>query len=88
MCGNDQISRGALDALQRAGWDVPARVAVLGFDNWEVLTTGPRPQLTSVDLNFERVGREAAQLLFQMMNGTAEPGVRRIASSIVTRESA
>ncbi|MFW7415137.1 LacI family DNA-binding transcriptional regulator [Demequina sp. SO4-18] len=88
VCGNDQISRGALDALQRAGWDVPSRVALLGFDNWEVLTTGPRPQLTSVDLNFERVGREAARLLFEMMSGTVEPGVRLISSSIATRESA
>lgn len=88
VCGNDQISRGALDALQRAGWDVPSRVALLGFDNWEVLTTGSRPQLTSVDLNFEKLGREAARLLFGMMNGTVEPGVRRIASRIITRESA
>lgn len=88
VCGNDQISRGALDALQRAGWDVPSRVALLGFDNWEVLTTGSRPQLSSVDLNFERLGREAASLLFGMMNGTVEPGIRRIDSRIVTRESA
>jgi len=88
VCGNDQISRGALDALQRTGWDVPSRVALLGFDNWEVLTTGSRPQLSSVDLNFERLGREAASLLFGMMNGTVEPGIRRIDSRIITRESA
>ncbi|WP_061964213.1 LacI family DNA-binding transcriptional regulator [Demequina aurantiaca] len=88
VCGNDQISRGALDALQRAGWNVPSRVALLGFDNWEVLTTGSRPQLSSVDLNFELVGREAASLLFGMMSGTVEPGIRRIDSRIVTRESA
>lgn len=88
VCGNDQISRGALDALQKAGWDVPSRVALLGFDNWKVLTTGSRPQLTSVDLNLEKLGREAARLLFEMMDGTVEPGVRRIGSRIVTRESA
>jgi len=88
VCGNDQISRGALDALQRAGWDVPSRVALLGFDNWEVLTTGSRPQLSSVDLNFERVGREAARLLFDMMSGSVEPGIRRVDARIITRESA
>jgi LacI family transcriptional regulator len=88
VCGNDQISRGALDALQRTGWDVPSRVALLGFDNWEVLTTGSRPQLSSVDLNFERVGREAASLLFAMMSGSVEPGIRRVDARIVTRESA
>jgi len=25
VCGNDQIARGALDALHYAGWDVPQR---------------------------------------------------------------
>lgn len=88
VCGNDQISRGALDALHTAGWTVPGRVALLGFDNWEVLTTGSRPSLTSVDLNLERLGREAARLLFDMMGGSVTPGVRHLPGRIVTRESA
>ena len=87
VCGNDQISRGALDALHAAGWDVPGRVSLIGFDNWEVLTTGSSPTLTSIDLNLERLGREAAQLLFALMAGDVEPGVRRIAGRVVIRES-
>lgn len=87
ICGNDQISRGALDALRIAGWDVPGRVSLIGFDNWEVLTTGSSPTLTSVDFNLERLGREAAELLFASMAGVVEPGIRRIPCRIVTRES-
>jgi LacI family transcriptional regulator len=87
VCGNDQIARGALDALHAAGWDVPGRVSLIGFDNWEVLTTGSSPTLTSFDLNLERLGREAAQLLFASMAGAIEPGVRRIAGRVVIRES-
>jgi LacI family transcriptional regulator len=37
FCGNDQIARGAMDALRERGVAVPADVAVVGFDNWEVV---------------------------------------------------
>ncbi len=87
VCGNDQIARGALDALHHAGWDVPGRVSLIGFDNWEVLTTGSSPTLTSIDLNLERLGREAAELLFASMAGPVRPGVRRIPCRVITRES-
>jgi LacI family transcriptional regulator len=87
VCGNDQIARGALDALHSAGWNVPQRVSLIGFDNWQVLTTGSSPTLTSVDLNLERLGREAAELIFASMAGPVEPGVRRVPCRIITRES-
>jgi len=42
LCGNDQIARGAVDALRDLGRSVPAEVAVVGFDNWEVMAKGAR----------------------------------------------
>jgi LacI family transcriptional regulator len=37
---------------------------VIGFDNWEVLTTNARPELTSIDPDLQQLGRLAAQRVF------------------------
>ncbi|MEV4344770.1 substrate-binding domain-containing protein [Actinoplanes sp. NPDC049596] len=35
--GSDEIARGVLDVLHQEGYDVPSQVAVIGFDNWNIL---------------------------------------------------
>jgi LacI family transcriptional regulator len=59
FCGNDQIARGATDALRERGLRVPEDVAVVGFDNWDVMTLAARPPLSSVDMNLRELGRVA-----------------------------
>src|ERR1700733_4353156 len=75
FCGNDQIARGAIDALRDLGRSVPAEVAVVGFDNWEVMAKGARPPLTSVDMNLDALGREAGACLIEMMAGRSIAGM-------------
>jgi LacI family transcriptional regulator len=87
FCGNDQIARGAMDALREIGFAVPTDVAVVGFDNWNVMTEAARPALTSVDMNLEALGREAGASLLEMMGGRALKGVRRLPCSLVIRDS-
>jgi LacI family transcriptional regulator len=87
FCGNDQIARGAVDALREMGLAVPDDVAVVGFDNWGVMTEAARPALTSVDMNLEALGREAGASLMEMMGGRALKGVRRLPCSLVVRDS-
>jgi LacI family transcriptional regulator len=87
FCGNDQIARGAIDALRDMGRSIPADVAVVGFDNWEVMTKAARPPLTSVDMNLDALGREAGACLLDMMAGRAIAGVRRLPCSLIVRES-
>ncbi|MEL7975696.1 LacI family DNA-binding transcriptional regulator [Isoptericola sp. F-RaC21] len=87
FCGSDQIARGVLDGLREAGRDVPGDISVIGFDNWEVLAANARPQLTSVDMNLEQVGRVAAQRLFAAIDGERASGVEELPCRIVTRES-
>ena len=87
FCGNDQIARGALDALREMGFAVPTDVAVVGFDNWGVMAEAARPALTSVDMNLEVLGREAGASLLDMMGGRALKGVRRLPCSLVIRDS-
>ena len=69
LCGSDQIARGALDTARDLGRSVPDDIAVMGFDNWEVLTTNARPELTSIDANLQQLGRTAAQRVFAALDG-------------------
>lgn len=74
VCGSDQIARGALDTLRDLEVSVPDDVAVVSFDNWEILAAGSRPQLTSVDMNLEAMGRAAAQHLLAALGGEEVAG--------------
>jgi LacI family transcriptional regulator, galactose operon repressor len=87
FCGNDQIARGAIDGLRELGRSTPEDVAVVGFDNWEVMAKGARPPLTSVDMNLDALGRAAGECLLDMISGRALAGVRRLPCSLVVRES-
>ena len=87
ICGNDQIARGALDILREKRVNVPMDVAVMGFDNWEILTTQSRPQLTSVDMNLEELGRQAARRLFAAIDGDQHSGVESLPCRLVVRAS-
>jgi LacI family transcriptional regulator len=69
------------------GLAVPADVAVVGFDNWDVMAEAARPPLTSVDMNLDALGREAGASLVEMMAGRALHGVRRLPCSLVIRDS-
>ena len=69
MAGNDERGLQVLDACRRAGAVVPDDVAVIGVDNDESLCDLAIPPLTSIDVNAEGIGYEAAALLDRMMSG-------------------
>ncbi|WP_439599554.1 LacI family DNA-binding transcriptional regulator [Devosia sp.] len=87
FCGNDLIARGVVDALRERGIAVPGEVAVVGFDNWEVMTEAARPPLTSVDMNLSALGHEAGRLLIEMIGGEKVRGIRRLPCTLVVRAS-
>jgi LacI family transcriptional regulator len=87
FCGNDQIARGVSDTLREMGLAVPTDVAIVGFDNWDVMALGARPQLTSIDMNLKALGREAGDSLLEMIAGKTLSGVRRRPCSLVVRAS-
>jgi LacI family transcriptional regulator len=74
---NDDRGRQVLEACRAAGLRVPEEVAVVGVDNDELLCDLSDPPLSSVALNSERGGYEAAALLDEMMRGHA-PRCRQI----------
>lgn len=87
FCGNDQIARGAVDALRERGIAVPEQVAVVGFDNWDVMALAARPPLSSVDMNLRELGRVAGERLIAMIAGERLKGVERLPCSLVVRQS-
>ena len=88
FCGNDQIARGVVDALRERGIGVPEDVAVVGFDNWEIVAASTRPPLTTIDMNLPALGREAGVTLLALVEGKpVEAGLRRRPCRLVIRQS-
>ena len=85
FCGNDQIARGAADALREAGRLVPQDVALIGFDNWGVITEACRPPLSSVDMGLAALGAEAGRRMLAMIAGQRFRGLERLPCHLILR---
>jgi LacI family transcriptional regulator len=70
---NDNRGQQVLDACRRVNVLIPDEAAVIGVDNDEILCNLSTPPLSSVDINTQRVGYEAAALLDRMMAGDPPP---------------
>jgi LacI family transcriptional regulator len=62
-------------------------VAIVGYDNWDVMVDGSRPALTTVDMKLESVGRIAASYLLGALEGRPIGGVHKLACDLVVRGS-
>jgi LacI family transcriptional regulator len=89
MACNDDRGLQLLDACRRAGILVPDEIAVVGVGNDDCLCSLSLPSLTSVDLNPQRIGYEAARLLDEMMSQRVRtaPNLLIEPRGIVTRMS-
>lgn len=89
MACNDNRGQQVLEGCRAAGLQVPEEVCVVGVDDDELLCELADPPLSSVALNSERGGYEAAALLDGLMSGRLK-GPRRIVSEalyVVARRS-
>jgi LacI family transcriptional regulator len=79
FCGTDRIAMGAYDAIKERGLSIPADVAVVGFDNQELIAAYLRPKLTTVALPFHQMGTRGVEML-----GTALAAGQPITTEQVT----
>jgi len=86
FAGNDDAAIGTLTALNEAGLRVPEDVAVVGFDDSR-LSHFITPPLTTVHVPTEEVGRTAARLLFDLLQGVPVESVNFVPAGIVLRRS-
>jgi len=89
MACNDDRGREVLEACRAAKIRVPDDVAVIGVDNDAVLCDLADPPLSSVALNAERGGYEAAALLDGLMKGEIREPQRILVEplGVTTRQS-
>lgn len=89
FAANDLMAIGAMQAVQQAGLRVPQDIAIMGFDDIPAARL-MNPPLTTVTQFQEEIGRQAAELLFERIDGHAPDGARAVEMpfEIVVRESA
>lgn len=88
FCSNDKLAIETIEQLTGRGVKIPQDVSIMGFDDWDHagnLSIG----LSTVRQDFEEIGRNAANLLNQVIQGKTHGGSTKILSgvSLVLRDS-
>jgi LacI family transcriptional regulator len=87
FCANDLIAAGALAAARERGLSVPDDLSVVGFDD-SFFASVMTPALTTVRQPLARLGREAAEIAIDSIEGTRQDPVRlTLPVELVVRES-
>lgn len=78
-----------VDACLRENLAVPDEIAILGVDNDPILCSLSNPPLSSIDVNADTIGYEAAAQLDRMMKGQEKNprDITLVARGIVIRQS-
>jgi LacI family transcriptional regulator len=89
FCFNDRMAMGAYDAAHRLGLSIPDALAIIGFDNQEIIAAQLHPALTTLQLPHYEMGRWAVEYLSQICEGAdTRPIQAKIACPLIMRESA
>ena len=86
LCGNDVLAVGALRAARRMGLSVPGDVSITGFDDIE-LAQLVEPPLTTVHVPHRDMGRKAARMLVEALNGEATGDSIRLDTCLIRRQT-
>jgi LacI family transcriptional regulator len=86
---NDRVAMGAYDAARERGLRIPDDVAIVGFDNQEVIAAHLRPPLSTVALPHYELGWWGVNHLLSSLGkrGKGQPVQHRIACPYVERAS-
>lgn len=87
FCSSDLLALGVLTEAQARGIAVPDRLAIVGFGDLE-LSADAHPSLTTVQINGDGIGRQAARFILDRLDGQpVDPRVIDIGFSIIERAS-
>jgi LacI family transcriptional regulator len=89
MAFNDERAQQVVEACRIAELRIPDDIAIIGVDNDDILCDLSNPPISSIAMNFQAVGCEAAEQLERQMNGLM-PTIQSIyvrPSYVVTRQS-
>ena len=85
----DDFSQHAVEACKITNINIPDEISIIGVDNDELVCSLSNPTLSSISLNFEAAGYQAATILNKMMKGQKITNQHIIvqANRIVERQS-
>lgn len=91
MCFNDLMAMGVLKGIQDGGVTIPEQISITGFDNIS-LSAYTSPSLTTLDQPKRSIGREAMQLLLDLLrtpqnNESFEPKKKILKGNLLVRQS-
>lgn len=69
LAGNDDRALEITLACKMTGLEIPDQVSILGVDNDELICDLSHPPLSSIRLNTEKAGYQAAEILHALMQG-------------------
>lgn len=86
FAASDMMALGALRALREEGIHVPQQMKIIGCDDIEACRYSS-PSLTTVRQDKEKVGRLAATMLHDLIEGVTEPRSILVDPELIIRES-
>ena len=86
FCHNDRVDMGLYDGLRERGLSIPSDVAVVGFDNQQVIAAPLRPPLTTVALPHYELGAAGVRMKLGL-EAAPEGGRLEVACPPVLRSS-
>jgi LacI family transcriptional regulator len=90
FCFNDLTAMGVYDALRQLGLSIPEDVAIIGFDNLELIAAQLYPPLSTMELPHYQMGQWAVQYLIEHADNPYDdkPVQHKIPCPFIARSSA
>ncbi|MBN2503430.1 MAG: substrate-binding domain-containing protein [Anaerolineales bacterium] len=86
VSANDRMAIGTLEIMRDHGWQVPAKIAVAGFDDIEEARY-TIPPLTTVRQPLQALGKQAIEIIHQKLQGKDTPETMTIPAELIIRQS-
>ncbi len=87
VVANDLMALGALKVCQQHQMNIPEDIAIIGMDNTD-LSTCTTPELSTIVMKEEEIGRHAATLLMErILHGRTEKRTIRLTPELCLRDS-
>jgi LacI family transcriptional regulator len=90
FCFNDRVAMGAYDAARQLNRKIPQQLAIIGFDDFTLISENVHPPMTTMQLPHYEMGMKAGQQLVKMIKQPQwrpTPRVLKVPIPLVLRES-
>jgi LacI family transcriptional regulator len=89
FAANDLMALGAMMVMREVGLKIPDDIALIGIDDIPAAKL-VHPPLTTISQMQENIGRQAAEMIFERISGTApeKPRLVEMPFELIVRESA